>query len=386
VARVTDFQETKAPPRKGWVLRLLYALSMIYPAFLLFLAFVINPFVGERNATFAFLLYLPQLIWLVPLLPLAAVSWRVGGRAFWVHPVALFLFVIWGMGWQLGGLNTVRPPVHGLTIKVMTFNRGQNSSYSLQPFKNKEQPDVILLQEAPRRTENYRRADGYKEYPYIEGTGEFIAISKWPILEYSEIRSSERVNFEKHIQGKPSSGHPEAGDLLAVRLVLELPDGIKFALYNVHFPTPRDMLTASKRGGFLWGILGIPGTFLAKRRVVYESYWRQRIKQASHFINEVNGDPLPTIVAGDFNMPANGYIYRLFAANWEDSHCEAGRGLGYTFPGKTRNPLSLGGAWLRLDYVFSKGGWKAVSSTVESSGQSQHRPICSTLMYQAGSQ
>lgn len=358
---------------------------MTYPAFLLFLAFVINPFVGERNATFAFLLYLPQLIWLVPLLPLAAVSWRVGGRAFWIHPVALFLFIISGMGWQLGGFNTEMADVRGRTIKVMTFNRGQNSSYSLQPFKNKEQPDVILLQEAPRRTGNYRRAAGYKEYPYIQGIGEFIAISKWPIVEYSEIRSSERVNFEKQAQGKSRSGHPEAGDLLAVRLQLELPDGIKFALYNVHFPTPRDMLTASKRGGFLWGLLGIPGTSLAKKRVVYESYWKQRITQALHFINEVNGDPLPAIIAGDFNMPANGYIYRLFADNWEDSHREAGRGFGYTFPGRTRNPLSLGAAWLRLDYVFSNGDWQAVRSTVESHGQSQHRPICSTLVYQPGS-
>lgn len=355
---------------------------MTYPLLLLLLAYVINPFVGERNATFAFLLYLPQLLWLVPLVPFAAVSWRFGGRSFWIHPVALILFVISGMGWRPGGLAAETPSVPGRTIKVMTFNRGQHSSYSLQPFKNKEQPDVILLQEALRRTGNYRRAPGYKEFPYIQGSGEFIVLSKWPIVELKEIRSSKRVNFSTATAEMRRAGNSEGGDLLAVRLQLELPEGIKFALYNVHFPTPRDALTASQHGGFLWGLLGVSGTPMAKKRLVYESYWRQRIKQAVDFISQVEGDPLPTIIAGDFNMPSNGYIYRLFAENWKDAHREAGSGFGYTFPGKTRNPFSLGRAWLRLDYIFSRGEWRVSSSTVGSGDQPQHRPLCAVLVYQ----
>ncbi|MCP4848193.1 MAG: hypothetical protein GY899_09640, partial [Verrucomicrobiaceae bacterium] len=170
------------------------------------------------------------------------------------------------------------------------------------------------------------------------------------------------------------------GDLLAMRLELELPSGARFAIYNVHFPTPRDILNDCKRGGFLGGVLGIPGTALGRKRVVYNEYWARRIEQAEYFIEQVDRDPLPVIIAGDFNMPDNGYIYQLFADHMKDSFREAGSGFGYTFPGRTRNPFSLGEAWLRLDYVFSRGGWSAVRSVIETQSRAQHRPVSVTLV------
>lgn len=382
---MTDFQHARtvmALLARRYALRAIWVMSLAYPCLLLILACVINPLAGERNATLAFLLYLPQSIWIFSLLPFAVAAWFFCRRWIWIYPLLIILFMILGMGWRAQPFGPGTDGPESVTIRLMTFNRGQHSSYSLQPFKNREQPDVILLQEAPRREANYRRSEGYREFPHIHSMGEFIAMSKWPILGISEVRSPQRVVFGSTARDGLANGAPLSGDLLAMRLELALPSGDKFAIYNVHFPTPRDILNDCKRGGFLTGIIGVPGTPWGRKRNRYEDYWGQRIDQAKYFIRVVNEDPLPAIVAGDFNMPSSGYVYRMFSTHWKDSHCEAGTGFGYTFPGRTRNFFSLGGAWLRLDYVFSTDGWEVGRSVVETQGNSQHRPLSVTLELQ----
>ena len=345
---------------------------------LLVITFVINPFVGESNAPFAFLLYLPQSVWICSALPFAGVAW-VFYRRWALLYLPLLIVLLLGMGWRFP-YNPHAETNSSISVCVMSFNRGQHSSYSLQPFKNHERPDVSLLQEAARRESNYRRSAGYKEYPHIASMGEFIALSKLPIIAVSEVRSPHRVLFGTRKGSRKSDVQSMPGDLLAMRVELELAGGSRFALYNVHFPTPREILNAGKMGGFLSGLIGFPGTAMAEKRSLYESYWRKRIIQAEDFIRVLSEDRLPKIIAGDFNMPSNGFIYRLFAECWRDAHTAAGKGFGYTFPGRTRNPFSLGSAWLRLDYVFCSDCWDVVRLNVEKKGNSQHRPISATLV------
>ena len=363
---------------KSYAARGFYFASLGYPLLLLFITFLINPFVGERNATLAFLLYLPQSVWICLALPFAVIAWVFCRRWAWLY-LPLFLVLLLGMGWRLP-YDTKTVPDESLSVCVMSFNRGQHSSYSLQAFKNDQRPDVILLQEASRRESNYRRSSGYKEYPHIVSMGEFIALSKLPIMTVSEVRSPRRVLFGARKGSAKTGVQSTPGDLLAMRMELELVGGSRFALYNVHFPTPREILNDGKKGGFLSGVLGFPGTPMAERRRLYESYWEKRINQAEDFIRILSNDRLPKIIAGDFNMPSNGFIYRLFAECWQDAHMEVGKGFGYTFPGRTRNPFSLGSAWLRLDYVFSSPCWDVVRIKVDKESNSQHRPISATLV------
>ena len=368
---------------KRYAARAIRFASLGYPVLLLVIIFIINPFIGERNATIAFLLYLPQSVWVCSALPFAGIAWVFYRRWAWLY-LPLFIVLLLGMGWRLP--YSVQTGSDGsLGVCVMSFNRGQHSSYSLQPFKNDERPDVILLQEAPGRESNYRRSPGYKEYPHIASIGEFIVLSKLPIMEVSEVRSPHRVLFGVRKVSRRTGVQAVQGDLLAMRIELELAEGSRFALYNVHFPTPRDILNDGKKGGFLSGLIGIPGTPMAEKRSGYESYWRKRIVQVEDFINVLSKDQLPKIIAGDFNMPSNGLIYRLFAESWQDAHKKVGKGFGYTFPGRTRNPFSLGSAWLRLDYVFSSACWDVVRLTVERKGNSQHRPISAKLVLRESS-
>ena len=38
-----------------------------------------------------------------------------------------------------------------LAATIISYNRGQHGNQSLQPFKNRERPDIIALQEAANR-------------------------------------------------------------------------------------------------------------------------------------------------------------------------------------------------------------------------------------------
>ena len=90
-------------------------------------------------------------------------------------------------------------------------------------------------------------------------------------------------------------------------------------------------------------------------------------------------DALPVILVGDFNSPHVGYVHRLITRDMGDAHDAAGDGFGWTFPGSTHNPLSAGGPWMRIDYVFYSRHWRAVKCITEPERASQHRALTATL-------
>ena len=169
-------------------------------------------------------------------------------------------------------------------------------------------------------------------------------------------------------------GPDDSSPPLAARFTIDFA-GTEVALYSVHTISPRDTLRYYRRGAFLYGVLGVPGTPLAQKRRVNQKYWNGRVEQARSLRDLIASDPLPVIIAGDFNAPAGGYIHHLFRSHFEDAHTAAGHGFGYTFPGTTRNPLSLGGPWMRIDYLFCSRSWETVWCITESHRPSQHRAL-----------
>ena len=105
----------------------------------------------------------------------------------------------------------------------------------------------------------------------------------------------------------------------------------------------------------------------------------RRIDSANQLLELLGKEDLPFVVAGDLNSPSGGFIHGLFTASLRDAHQVAGRGLGHTFPGKTRNPLSRGGPWMRIDYILTGPGWSPIHSVTEEDRTSQHRAIAATL-------
>lgn len=348
---------------RKWSRRLIGELVAGY-ALLLIVILASLRWIGEQNSSIAFLLYLPRNAFLIPiglLLPLGMIFHRRSGLLLFLSGV---LFLHAGMDFRVRRSGDPAPAESGTTLNVLTYNRGGHANKSLQPFKNLTHPDLLLMQEAPGRSAGYLQAEGYEEFGHASDVGEFTILSRYPIL------SSEPVQLEGEKPAPP----------VAARFEIDFA-GTRISVYTVHTVSPRDTLSYYRRGAFLYGILGIPGTPLASKRISNQVYWDERIGQARKLRDLIAADPLPTIVTGDFNAPAGGYIHGLFRASFEDAHAKGGSGFGFTFPGASGNPLSLGGPWIRIDYLFCDEHWTTRWCVTEPDRPSQHRAVAAQFKF-----
>lgn len=329
---------------------------LLYSVGLLGFMFILSG-VGERNVTTAFLLFLPPSLWVLPAAPLALAALLLHRKALVVLILALLWFGYGVLGWRAGSTA----PVDEEVLKVMTYNRGQNMNQSMKPFKDATGPDIIVLQEAYGRAAGYAADPDYGEFTQTRNVGEHTILSRYPILE------------EKMLPALPGQS-PKA-----VRFVIDW-KGRQVAVYSVHLQSPREVLGYQMRGSFLYGIIGLPGTPFAAKRQTLQAFWDGQIADAELVLKAVREDALPAIVAGDFNSPHLGYVHRLITSDLGDSHASAGKGFGLSFPGSTHNPLSGGGPWMRIDYVFYSSHWQAAQCITEAKRPSQHRALTSTLV------
>jgi len=337
--------------------RLIVGLGTFGYALLLLLVMISLRWIGEKNLTLAFLLYLPRSAILIPsaFLLLPAMLWHRWSAIALVFGSLAFLF--WGLEYRAGLAKNPTPSVPGKSLTVLTYNRGEHMNQSLQPFKNLTRPDLITMQDATGRAAGYLQAEGYEEFPHALDSAEFVLLSRYPILG-----------------AEPLFGTSQDAPPIAVRFTIDF-EGREVAVYSVHTISPRDVLQHYRRGAFLYGVIGIPGTPLAQKRRSNQAYWDRRIEEARTLRDRIEADPLPAIIAGDFNAPAGGYIHGLFRSRFQDAHARVGRGFGNTFPGTTRNPLSLGGPWMRIDYLFCDEAWEPVWCITEADRPSQHRAV-----------
>ncbi len=320
--------------------------------------------VGERNITTAFLLYLPPFAWLLGLLPLLLLGLVFHWRCLAIQ-LSMGVLICWGwLGYGIvQGTDRHQSGSSAEVLSIMTYNRGQHMNQSLQPFKNATQPDLLVFQDAAGRAEGFLRSTDYAEFGHAVSVGEFTLLSRFPISENSLLPTHG-----------PSKGARSA------RFVIDW-NGRPVSIYAVHLMTPRDVLSSYMRGAFLWGIIGVPGTRWAEKRRHYQSFWDGQMADVEAILTAVGGDSNPCIVAGDFNAPHTGYIHGMMTNELRDAHAEAGQGFGFTFPGVTRNPLSLGGPWMRIDYIFHDSQWEALECITEKERPSQHRAVMAKLRF-----
>lgn len=319
---------------------------------------------GQANVTSAALMYLPPLMWVVPgialLLPVLVFDWK----SFPFLLAAVVLFFTWHLGFKLP-MDNPRPKAKGFElVRVLTWNRGQGKKASLSQLKNELKPDFVLLQDA--KISHYLNNPDYGEFREIRGLGEFVVMSRWPMLALTEIRG-------------PSKGRYSAGQMTAwgVRAVV-LAAGQRCSIYCLHLPTPRDTLESYKGGAFLWGVLGIPGTPWEAKKLQYQAYWDDYLAFSDMLVERLKNEIGPVIVAGDMNTPAMGPIHNGLTSLLQDAHLAAGSGFGYTFPGDTRNPLALAQPWLRLDQIHASQHWEVLRCSVHEM-PSQHWPVFAEL-------
>ena len=349
----------------------------IYAA-LVVLAFVLMRWLGEKNLFFGCAIYWPPMVWFLPAIVLAGTSVvLVDWKTFSANVILCITLAVFGIGWKWPHEIDLQKtnPGGNTEITILTNNRGQNMGQSMKPFIDAVQPDVMCFQDSHGMKKRYLSDPGYAAYPHVAEAGEFVVLSKLPILS-SELISQTPL---------PPSGLPEDQNwrpVIAAKFRIDA-GGWVFVLYNVHTFTPRGTLRHNMRGALFYGILGVPGTSWAEKRRLGEAAWHQRIDQLKDLLASAAEETEPVILAGDFNMPQLGYLHGVVAEQFPDSHEEAGGGFGFTFPGSTEGPLSLlslDGAWMRLDYVFfDRTNWRCEWSCAEPDRASQHRALVARL-------
>jgi endonuclease/exonuclease/phosphatase family metal-dependent hydrolase len=279
----------------------------------------------------------------------------------------------WGHVRTIIGFSSPKAGIAGETeaIRVMTFNcysfLGSNGGAKLiepdqlaQLLRNYE-PDILCLQEFANTDEQVKKFSNWvrdgRDFPYalVQTEPSLAIFSRYPLTD-------------KAADTFPGSYNGYQRTDVAI-------GDHNISLFNLHLQTNAITGLADKvvDSGDLktretW--MNIGGMLrryqrAARKRVAQAKEVQALLKQASH----------PVVICGDFNDVPQSYVYRLLRQGYTDTFRKAGVGLGVTYSGKIPG--------LRIDYIFTPAELSVLETRVLRPGFSDHRPVLSTVAFQA---
>jgi endonuclease/exonuclease/phosphatase (EEP) superfamily protein YafD len=301
-----------ARSRRPW----LAAAALGYPLALLALVLLFR-FVGERWWVICAALYLPRLIFAIPLLPLAILllrrkRWRLLSAQ--VVSLALVLFPL--LGFVLPAPSRAQPGAP--TIRVLSYNvmHAYAGASRIVDEIDEFRPDVVLLQKLVANVEPVT-ALLRARYPVVEAADGFVVASRFPVVS----------RFDPAAFGAPDRSI-SAG---FIQRVLATPVG-PIAIYDVHPTSPRV------------GLFAFRGSRAIAASVREES--ELRVRQVRAFAARADAETVPVLIAGDTNVPGLSPLWHRELARYQDGFEAAGWGFGYTFP------FNLS-PWMRIDRILA---------------------------------
>ena len=293
----------------------------------------IQNFAPERFWPVMFLVIAPPIIFLIPALLLFAIGWKRRFQSVIITQIAAGIFWFAAFSGFCFPLHLKTQPEYSTPqkIKAMTYNirSGSLGLNAVLATIAAQSPDVVFLQEAwphdarvdpvpiiQARLKNYQMA----RYQQL------VIFSRFPIIE-------------KQYHAVPGR---QAG-ILEAKLDV---NGQPLSLFCVHFSIP---------------VNGAPLDW--PREIPKMANFRK--EQRELLIRLANQLGAPVIIAGDFNTPPRGVLYRGLARQFSDAFKSAGRGFGKTFPAGF--PLQ------RIDYFWTSRDVKATRVEVLPSRASDHR-------------
>jgi endonuclease/exonuclease/phosphatase family metal-dependent hydrolase len=343
----------KTPP--GFRLQRLVAAAILGYAIALGCLFLAMEFLGERSWPLAILLYLPQVVFLLPLIVLvpAALLAEVPTRIHGLLGCCLIMFLLHVPFYP--GIGRGSAPEK---MKLITNNYATSHGLPLQPFIDAEDPDFVAVEDAAGKGPAFQHSNPGRT---VRATGQFIIVSKWPV------KTAATLDWPRW-RGQP------------VAAVFDMAwHGGDLAIYAVHLPTPRGDFAKLAGLGLLKELAG-----RNRRRsddMSFGEAMTARVQLARDLSAVLAREARPFVAAGDFNMPSDGYVHRELSSGLTDCFARTGRGFGFTFPCDTHDPLTLGGPWLRLDYILAGPGWRTLDCRVEPGRRSKHRAVVATLVW-----
>lgn len=349
---MTTYSETKNPNnvrRLGPIQQLIWFISGAY-SFIMLAYLILRLILRDEvwglallNA-FAVYTFAPLLI-LLPLCILVRI-WRMVIRLGFLA----LLGVIWfGPFFQPVTIDATDNP----TLTIATFNlevdRGgfTENVDAFGAWLDANNVDVVVFQETP----NSLLDEGF---PTLTETYTYVPQSD---LRREGLRKSLLTRYPTQ---------PAEQNEIYQRVVIEF-EGQQIALYNVHFAWPfldEPRFDIDTGSGWL--------NLLLK----YDE--ADRNDQLEAFLDVIEAEELPYIVAGDFNTSQHSIIYSALAVEMEDSYRVASSGLGATWPTDRYGPLVP--PLLRIDYVwYDDDAFQAVRSEVGPEFGSDHLPLFAQL-------
>lgn len=303
------------------------AMAWLYLAALL-AVWLLGAWVAERTTLTLLMAYVPPLyvLWPVPLLLLWALLRRERRAAL---PLALTLLlspIYAGYTWHLQAKRNAGFTADTFTLLSYNIARGgYGSADKLAAQILAQRPDLVTLQEANmlRPGERERLLSHFAGYHSASTrSGELLTLSRWPIKSNREI---VLPNTTRRF------------------LVTDLG---AFSLINVHLSTV--LVSGALRGK-------VPET--RDKRAV----------QVQTLLAEAERLQWNVVLAGDFNTPPRGALYRQLKGQLDDAWEEGGRGTGWSYSSKL--PM------LRIDHVFAPRNMAVRSAQVLDTGGSDHRGL-----------
>lgn len=334
----------------------LYALALL--AYL-----VLRLAVGDRWWWLAFLhnfapFYFAPLLILLP----AALLLRDRASALRMLPLLAIGALWFGPLWLPDNTDSAAAAHSAGRLEVVSFNVLYNNSRldAVAAWLRAADADIVLLQEVVPAVRSHLLDALSDVYPYndgdLPGTSQ-LTLARWPIVSAAEV---------------------DLGRWWARRAEIET-NNERIAVYNVHLPMP---LGEARR--LAW--LPLPKAVAQLAPVELTLYYDEGPRNARlrALLGTLVREPLPFIVAGDFNTSDTAVIYGELRAALRDSFREAGWGPGLTWPadlGDDGLPAFLP-LLVRIDYVWHSDHFRALRAETGPRLGSDHLPLRVSLSRQ----
>jgi endonuclease/exonuclease/phosphatase family metal-dependent hydrolase len=328
--------------------RAVVAAAVLYPVSLAALVAALR-FVGEGWCITTAALYLPRLLFSVPLPFLVAGLVACSAhRWLWTQSISALL-----LGFPLLGLVVHVPRAAELTAPTMrvlsyNINKGHGGLEKLAQEVQRFSPDVVVMQEIERAGDGLARVF-QPAYATVEASGQFFVASRFPVLSSVDAEPLPiRYDGLRHYHA----------------YVIDSPIG-RVRVLNVRPTSPSGV----------WSDLRTRGMTRANLSwALQDLEWNTRLRELeARTIAEAAKESVePVVIAGDTNLPGLSRILGRYLSPFRDAFVEAGSGLGYTFPG---------GRWpyLRIDRILMGPGLRAVRFERGTSTASDHLCVVSDV-------
>ena len=335
-----------APGRPSLLLNLATALYAL-PVLTILVTNILGP---EEWWVTGFNLYLPQWIWLFPLLLL--LPWYAWRARRWTGLPLLLGALVAGpiMGLSVHPLHHAAPAStsdsadKGVRLRVMTYNIkwARRDAEAIARDIEANKPDVMLLQDSGGvlGSERGKFLQGWN----VQTVGQYIIASRLPLADGG-------IRWISY----PEQNHRVLRSLLTVK-------GREIVLYSCHLESPRFGLAAMKH----------PRSGLE----LLKSNMNLRLRESQRLADHIRGETLPLLLGGDLNAPAQAVVCKnLFGAGLEDAFSAVGNGYGYTYGETTK----VGRSYFRIDHIMTSRQWQILACWVGNDAGSDHCPVFADL-------